>query len=316
MSRDLFYDVIIIGGGPAGLTAGLYVARSRLKSLLIEKGAPGGQVLTTEKVENYPGFPDGGVGGLELMQKMQMQAQEFGLQITTGEVKKIDIKDERAMEVETREMCFFAHSLIVATGAEAKKLNIPGEDKFLGRGISFCATCDAPFFKDKKVAVVGGGDTAVEEALYLTKFVNEVYLVHRRGRLRAAKVLQERALSNPKIKFFWDSVITGIIGEQKVEKVRLRNIKTNKESDLSCDGVFIFIGVDPNTVYLKDVVQLDEQGYIITNENMQTSCPAIFACGDARRKLLRQVVTACGDGAAAAYAAQLYVEQIKGIAYR
>lgn len=316
MNRDLFYDTIIIGSGPAGLTAGIYTARARLKSLLIEKASPGGQVLTTEKVENYPGFPDGGVGGFELMQKMQKQAEEFGLKIKTGEVTGIGVKDEKTMEVETSEVCFFTHSLIIATGAEDKKLNVPGEDKFLGRGVSFCATCDAPFFKDKKVAVVGGGDTAVEEALYLTKFASEVYLVHRRDCLRAAKVLQERALANPKIKPFWDSVITEIIGGQKVEKVRLRNIKTNKQSDLFCDGVFIFIGVDPNTAYLKDLVQLDEQDYIVTDENMQTSCPGIFACGDVRKKLLQQVVTACGDGATAAYAAQLYAEGIKGIAYK
>jgi thioredoxin reductase (NADPH) len=316
MKNDLFYDVIIIGGGPAGLTAGLYAARARLKSLLIEKGSPGGQVLTTEKVENYPGFPDGGVGGLKLMQKMQKQAEEFGLQITNGEVKKVGLKDGKTIMAETGDMCLYAHSLIIASGAEDKKLNIPGEAKFTGRGVSFCATCDAPFFKDKKVVVVGGGDTAVEEALFLTKFAREVYLVHRRDRLRAAKVLQERLLANPKIKQIWDSILTEIIGEQKVDKVRLQNVKTKKENELPCDGVFIFVGVTPNTAYLKDIMRLDEKGYIITDGNMQTSCPGIFACGDARKKILQQVVTACGDGATAAYVAQLYVEEIKGVAYK
>jgi len=306
------YDAIIIGGGPAGLTAGLYLARARIKTLLLEKLLTGGQMAISEWVENYPGFPEG-IGGAELSENFRQQAIRFGLEIKQDEAVSIagkHIKTAGGTEYE-------ALGIIIASGAAPKKLNIPGEEALLGRGVSYCATCDGPLFKDKEVVVIGGGDTAVQEAIFLTKFCRKVYLVHRRDRLRATKVLQEKAQAlGQKIEFVWQSVAVEIKGSAKVESVLLKNIDTGKQKELKCDGVFIFAGIEPNSGFAKGLVKLDKQGYIISDENMKTGTDGIYACGDVRSKLLRQVVTACGEAATAAFACQHYIEELKGIAYK
>lgn len=300
------YDVIIIGGGPAGLTAGIYASRARLKTLLIESFSVPCQAVTTDHIENYPGFPEG-VNGFELIEKFKKQAEKFGTEFIAGEVKSIK-ENNPGWQVITEDKSYIARSVIIASGASPKKLNIPGEDKFRGRGVSYCATCDGALFKNKEVVVAGGGDTALEEALFLTRFVRKVIVVHRRNALRGTKILQERALSNKKIEFIWDAVISEILGATKVSGVKVKNVKTGVEKDLSCDGVFIFVGYTPNIVFLKDLLVLDESGYIIAEDNCRASKPGIFACGDCRKKLLRQVVTACGDGATAAFSCQHYLE--------
>lgn len=316
--EEIIYDAIIIGGGPAGLTAGIYLSRARMNTLLIEKALPGGQAILTEIIENYPGFPHG-IAGPELMQKMEEQAVGFGLKIEYGEVEEIKIKEGkegrvRIVKIYNKE--YKTLTIILASGAEASKLEVPGEDELRGRGVSYCGTCDAPFFKDQKIVVVGGGDTAIEEALYLTKFVREVTIIHRRDRLRATKILQERVFSNKKINFSWDSIATKILGKEKVEGVLIQNKKTGEEKEISCQGVFVFVGNIPNSKFLKDLVKLGKKGYILTDDNMMTSQDGIYACGDVRKKLLRQVVTACGEGATAAFAAQKYIEELKGISYK
>lgn len=316
--EEIIYDAIIIGGGPAGLTAGIYLSRARMNTLLIEKALPGGQAILTEIIENYPGFPHG-VAGPELMQKMEEQAVGFGLKIEYGEVEEIKIKEgkeDRVRIVKIYNKEYKTLTIILASGAEASKLEVPGEDELRGRGVSYCGTCDAPFFKDQKIVVVGGGDTAIEEALYLTKFVREVTIIHRRDRLRATKILQERVFSNKKINFSWDSIATKILGKEKVEGVLIQNKKTGEEKEISCQGVFVFVGNIPNSKFLKDLVKLGKKGYILTDDNMMTSQDGIYACGDVRKKLLRQVVTACGEGATAAFAAQKYIEELKGISYK
>ena len=313
--EEKIYDAIIIGGGPAGLTAGIYLGRARMNTLLIEKAMPGGQAVLTEIIENYPGFPEG-IGGPELMQKMEEQATRFGLKKEYGEVKKVkENKKDKIKIVKTDSQEYKALTVIIASGAEAKKLGVPGEEELRGKGVSYCATCDAPFFQNQKLVLVGGGDTAIEEALYLTKFAREITIIHRRDRLRATKILQERVFSNQKINFVWDSVVTRISGKEKVEGVSIKNIKTGEEKEISCQGVFLFVGNLPNTIFLPGTIKLDERGYIITDDNMMTSQEGIYACGDVRRKILRQVVTACGEGAAAAFAAEKYIEELKGISY-
>lgn len=312
------YDVIIIGGGPAGLTAALYAGRARLKTLLIESFSVPSQAIMPDCVENYPGFPEG-VNGFELMDKFKKQAGKFGTEFKAGDVKNIEEhseKDIKGWKIWIGDKVYSSLALIIASGARPKTLNIKGEDRLKGKGVSYCATCDAPFFKDKDVVLVGGGDTAVEEALFLTKFGRKVTLVHRRDRLRAAKVLQERLSADKKVEFIGDSVLTEILGEGKVSAVRLKNIKTEKENTLSCDGVFVFIGYSPNTDFVKGLLKLDEKGYIIADGDAKTEKGGIFACGDCRRKILRQIVTACGDGAVAAFSAQQYVEELKGVAYK
>ena len=316
--EEVIYDAIIIGGGPAGLTAGIYLSRARMNTLLIEKALPGGQAVLTEIIENYPGFPEG-VGGPELMQKMEEQAIRFGLKIEYGEAVEVSIinhKENKVKIVKINNQKYYALAIILTSGAEASKLGIPGEEKLRGRGVSYCATCDAPFFKDQKIVVIGGGDTAIEEALYLTKFVREVTLIHRRDRLRATEILQERVLANKKINFAWDSVVTKILGKEKVEGVLIQNKKTGEKKEIFCQGVFIFVGYIPNSKFLKDLVKLDQKGYILTDDNMMTSQEGIYACGDVRKKILRQVVTACGEGATAAFAAQKYIEELKGVSYK
>ncbi|MBC8500002.1 MAG: thioredoxin-disulfide reductase [Candidatus Atribacteria bacterium] len=309
------FDAIIIGGGPAGLTAGIYLSRARMNTLLIEKAMPGGQAVLTEIIENYPGFPEG-ISGPELMQKMEEQAVRFGLKIEYGEVAEVKIKEDKVKIIKINNQEYNTLAIILASGAEASKLGIPREEELRGRGVSYCATCDAPFFKDQKVVVIGGGDTAIEEALYLTKFVREVTIIHRRDRLRATKILQERVVANKKINFAWDSVVIKILGKEKVEGLLIQNKKTGEEKKVPCQGVFVFVGNIPNSKFLKELVKLDQKGYIFTNDNMMTSQEGIYACGDVRKKLLRQVVTACGEGATAAFAAQKYIEELKGVSYK
>ena len=313
--EEIIYDAIIIGGGPAGLTAGIYLSRARMNTLLIEKALPGGQAILTEIIENYPGFPHG-IAGPELMQKMEEQAVRFGLKIEYGEVEEVKIKEDKVKIVKINNKEYRTMTIILASGAEASKLGAPGEEKLRGRGVSYCATCDAPFFKDQKIVVVGGGDMAIEEALYLTKFVREVTIVHRRDRLRATKILQERVFANKKINFTWDSVVTKILGSGKVEGILIKNKKTGEEKEISCQGVFVFVGNVPNSKLLNELIKLDKKGYILTDGNMMTSQEGIYACGDVRKKLLRQVITACGEGATAAFAAQKYIEELKGISYK
>ncbi len=313
--EEIIYDAIIIGGGPAGLTAGIYLSRARMNTLLIEKALPGGQAILTEIIENYPGFPQG-IAGPELMQKMEEQAARFGLKIEYGEAAEVRIKEDRIKIVRINNQEYKALTIILASGAEASKLGIPGEEELRGRGVSYCATCDAPFFKDQKVVVIGGGDTAIEEALYLTKFVREVTIIHRRDRLRATKILQERVVANKKINFAWDSVVIKILGKEKVESVFIQNKKTGEEKEIFSQGVFVFVGNIPNSKFIKELVKLDQRGYILTDDNMMTSQEGIYACGDVRKKILRQVVTACGEGATAAFTAQKYIEELKGVSYK
>jgi len=318
IKEEIIYEAIIVGGGPAGLTACIYLSRARMNTLLIEKALPGGQAILTEIIENYPGFPFG-IAGPELMQKMEEQAVRFGLKIEYAEVVEVKIKEDKEDKVKivkTNNQEYKTLTIVLASGAEAQKLGVPGEEELRGRGVSYCATCDAPFFKDQKIVVVGGGDTAIEEALYLTKFVREATIIHRRDRLRATKILQERVFSNKKINFAWDSVVTKILGKEKVEGVLVQNKKTGKEKVISCQGVFVFVGNIPNSKFLKELVKLDKRGYILTDDNMMTSQEGIYACGDVRKKILRQVVTACGEGATAAFAAQKYIEELKGVSYK
>lgn len=300
------YEVIILGGGPAGLTAGLYTSRARLHTLLIEGGLSGGQMTTTEMIENYPGFPEG-VTGEELSRLMEEQAKRFGLEIIHQEI--VEVKGDEPLKcVRTSEASYSCKSVIISTGAEYRKLGVPGEQEFTGRGVSFCATCDGAFFRDQKVIVVGGGDSALTEALFLTRFVKELTIVHRRDALRATKIYQERAFANPKIHFLWDSVVQEIKGDKVVESVLVKNVKTGEVTEQKTEGVFLFVGLEPRTHFLKGVIELDGGGYILTNENGETSVKGIFAAGDCRKKLLRQVATAVGDGATAAFAAEKYLE--------
>ncbi len=300
------YDLVIAGGGPAGLTAGLYAARAMLRTFLLEKMAPGGQAATTFHIENYPGFPDG-IPGPDLAQAMENQAKKFGLAVTYGEVKKISSRDP-LWEVEYDDRKVLAKAVIAASGVEPRKLGIPGEETLRGRGVSYCATCDGPFFKAQEIGVVGGGDSAVEEALYLTRFASKVYLIHRRNALRAEKIIQERAFQNPKIEILWDTVVTRVLGDSEVEGLELQDVKSKALRRLKVGGVFFYVGWLSNTGFLKGTANLDEQGYIITDDRMATSAPGLFAAGDVRKKLLRQVATAVGDGAMAAFAAGHYIE--------
>jgi thioredoxin reductase (NADPH) len=303
------YDVIIIGAGPGGLTAGLYTGRFRMKTLILEKTAVGGQIITSSSIENYPGFP-GGISSLELMQRMQDQAQEAGARIESAQVTGLEIDRSQAQypfKVKTGEKDFSAKSVIVASGAHWKRLGIPGEEKFVGRGVSFCATCDAPFFRNKEVVVVGGGDKAIEEAIFLSSYAAKVTIIHRRKDLRATEILQEKARANPKIKFVLESVVEEISGENKVEAAKVKNVMTGLSSSVSCQGVFIFIGIVPSADFLKKQLATDAAGFIITDDKMKSSIDGVFACGDCRAKDLYQVVTACGDGAQAAFSAHNYL---------
>jgi len=296
------YDVIIIGGGPAGLTAGLYTARARLNALLIEKGLMGGQIVNAERIENFPGFPEG-VSGFELGELMHQQALKFGLKTLSAEVTGLK-PTERENTIETTEGNFTAKAVIIAGGTSRQKLDVPGETEFSGKGVSYCAVCDAAFFKDQPVAVVGGGNSAITEAIHLTKFASKVVVIHRRNQLRATRILQDKAFAEPGIEFIWDSVVREIEGGDFVERIKLQNVKTGKESALAISGVFISTGFRPNTDYLKGILPLDNNGAIVTNTRMETSLPGIYAAGDIRQKTEWQAVTAAGDGATAALNAE------------
>jgi len=301
------YHVIIIGGGPAGLTAGLYASRARLKTILLESMIPSGQAYMAEKIENYPGFPDG-ISGRELIERFTQQATRFGLEIQQfTAVDKVEWAGEKKV-AHAGEKRFSASALIIATGAKWYTLGIPGEEHFTGKGISYCATCDGAFFKDQTVAVVGGGDTALEDALYLSRLAEKVYVVHRRDQLRAQKILQRKALEEPKIEFMWDTVVKEITGEDAVKVLLLENVKNSKQQELAVSGVFIAVGQKPNTDFVRGLVELDDKGYIITDQNCATTVAGIFAAGDVRQKGLRQISTAVGDGALAAVAAERYIE--------
>ncbi|MGQ9531979.1 MAG: thioredoxin-disulfide reductase [Desulfotomaculales bacterium] len=303
-------ELVIVGGGPAGLAAALYAARAGLDTVLYEEGMPGGKAATTERIENYPGFPDG-IGGVELMMNMQAQAQRFGARMVNVGVQAIEPGDGQFV-LQTGEGRVTARAVILATGVTPRPLNVKGEAEFTGRGISFCATCDGPLFRDRVVAVVGGGDAAVEEALFLSRFARKVYLIHRRDALRATKVLQDRAFAEPKIEFLWHSVVQEVLGGPTVEAVLLRDVRSGETRAVAVDGVFVYIGMEPNSRLVRGLVALDEQGYVITDEEMRTSRPGIFAAGDVRRKTLRQVVTAVADGAIAAVTAGHYLEGLRG----
>jgi len=300
------YEVIVIGGGPAGLTAGLYASRASLKTLLFERGMFGGQIVNARQVDNYPGFPEG-VSGIELASLMHQQATKYGLETITAEVTAVKLG--HTYNVITTEGDFEAEAMIIAAGSEYRKLGVPGEEKLLSRGVSYCATCDAFFFRDLDVAVVGGGDTAITDALELSEHASKVYVIHRRDQLRAGQVLQQLALAHPKLKPIWDTVVDEIIGENKVSGLRLRNVKTGEISDLQVAGVFVAVGLEPNSQCFAGIVELDETGLIKTNELMATSAPGIFAVGDIRKNSARQVASAVGDGATAAKSAFRYLRE-------
>jgi len=312
---DEVYNLVIIGAGPAGLTASIYAQRGGLDTLVLERLSPGGQILLAEKIENYPGFPRA-ISTQRLMEQMQEQAENSGVKWVLDEASKIEVQDTEKLIYTSSGKKYRTLSVIIATGCKPGKLGVEGEEEFIGHGVSYCATCDAQFFRDQEVVTVGGGNTAAEEALYLTKFVKKVYLVHRRRMFRAEKTLQERVLRNPRIEVIWNSVITQIYGEKKVEGVKLKDVKTGETRDFPCQGVFIFAGLEPNTEFLQGVLDLDKEGFIKTDGNLQTSIKGVFACGDVRKNLLKQVIVACGEGAEAAFLARRYVEKVKGIEYR
>ncbi|GGJ20838.1 thioredoxin-disulfide reductase [Deinococcus roseus] len=296
------YDIIIIGGGPAGLTAGIYAGRANLKTVIIEKGQPGGQIAQTEEVENYPGFPEP-ISGFELSQRMVQQAERFGSPLVMDEVQGIE-KVEGGFTVKGYDTTYFGKMVIVATGANPKALSVPGEEKFWGRGVSTCATCDGFFYRGKNVVVVGGGDAAVEEGLFLTKFADTVTLIHRRDTLRANKVAQQRALNHPKMRFIWDTVVEEVLGDEVVGGVRLKNLKTGEVYDHATDGVFVFIGHVPNTAFLGGLVKLREDGYIEVKEEIYTSTDGVLAAGDVSDYIYRQLATSVGAGTRAAMTAE------------
>ncbi|GAA5532152.1 thioredoxin-disulfide reductase [Deinococcus aluminii] len=302
------YDVVIVGGGPAGLTAAIYTGRASLSTLVLEKGLPGGQIAQTEEVENYPGFPEP-IHGMELAQRMVQQAEKFGARIEMEEVEAIlHAEDDREhaypFTVTGYGGTYRAKSVILATGANPKRLDIPGEEHFWGKGVSTCATCDGFFYRGKKVVVIGGGDAAVEEGMFLTKFAEEVTLIHRRDTLRANKVAQARAFANPKMKFVWDTAVEEIQGEEHVTGVRLKNLKTGETTEMPTDGVFIFIGHVPNTDFVRDTVKLRPDGYVEVTDEIYTSVPLLFAAGDVSDYVYRQLATSVGAGTRAAMSAE------------
>lgn len=301
------YDVAILGAGPAGLTAAIYASRARLKTVIIEKNYPGGQVAMCDKVENYPGHT-ANTSGFDLSMSMKEQAERFGAEIKSTEISSLDLEsDEKALIASDGER-ISARTLILSLGASPRKLGVPGEMEFIGRGVSYCAVCDAAFYKDKKLVVVGGGDTAVEDSNFLTRYASSVTIVHRRDKFRAQRIIQERTINNPSITVQWHSVVKSIGGKDSVDHVVLENVQTRQQTNLPVDGVFVLIGLEPNTNMIAGHITLDDAGYIITDENMRTNIPGVFAAGDARQKLLRQIVTACADGAIAATAAEKYIE--------
>lgn len=307
MNKTELYDIIVIGGGPAGLTAGLYAARSRLRTLLVEKIGFGGQLLTYEQVENYPGFPEG-VSAFGLSELISAQALKFGLETRRAEVSAIDA-GEKVKRIHLEKETLHAKTVIIASGASPNKLGATGEAAMTGRGVSYCAVCDAPFYRNQEVAVVGGGDTAIEEAIYLTKFANRVHVIHRRDRLRATGIIQEKAAANEKISYIWDTVVEEIRGgDQGVDRLVLKGTRDGRISELAIGGVFVFVGIHPNGDFVPAEISRDGAGFIQTDQEMRTSVPGVFAAGDIRVKALRQIATAVGDGATAAFNAERFIE--------
>lgn len=305
------YDVLILGGGPAGLAAGIYAARGAAKTAIVDVSMFGGQPSNYLELENYPGFSH--IGGYDLMEKFEEHADKFALdKYPMQEIQEIDLMGD-VKTVETLDSEFRAKTLIIATGAQSKKLGIKGEKEYLGRGVSYCAVCDGAFYRDKVVAVVGGGNAAVEEGIYLTKFAKKVYIVHRRDSLRADKIVQERAFNNEKIEFVFDAVPVEILGTDCVEKVAVRDVKTDKVRDISVDGVFPYIGFSPNIAHLSGQLKQDEGGFIVTDETMQTSVSGVYAVGDVRTTPLRQVITAAADGAVAGCFATRYLDEVRDV---
>ncbi|MCC5802078.1 thioredoxin-disulfide reductase [Rossellomorea vietnamensis] len=309
MSEEKIYDVIIVGSGPAGMTAAVYTSRASLSTLMLERGVPGGQMANTEEVENYPGFDH--ILGPDLSNKMFDHAKKFGAEYAYGDIKEIlDGEDFKIVKTGSKE--FKARAVIITTGAEYKKIGVPGEKELGGRGVSYCAVCDGAFFKGKDLVVVGGGDSAVEEGVYLTRFANKVTIVHRRDELRAQKILQQRAFDNEKVDFIWNHTVKEINDKDgKVGSVTLVSTENGEETDFQADGVFIYIGMLPLTKPFANLGIINSEGYIETNEQMETKVPGIFAAGDVREKQLRQIVTATGDGSIAAQTAQHYIEELK-----
>lgn len=304
-------DVLIIGGGPAGLTAAIYAGRARLRTAIVEKGIAGGQAANTDQIDNYPGFPEG-ITGPELSQAMEKQAAKFDAEFVYGDVTGLHEENSGTVRHFAVEMADTeparGRTLIIATGADPVKLGVPGEERLRGRGVSYCATCDGAFFRDKVVAVVGGGDSALTEALFLTRYAKEVIIIHRRNELRAVKSLQEEAAANGKIRFVWNTVVREVKGERTVESLALLDKTTGKETELPANGVFIYVGMKPNTAFLKGFLATDDAGYVKTGEDMRTAIPGVFAAGDVRAKTLRQLVTAVADGAIAAMQAEEYLQ--------
>ncbi|HEY9843485.1 MAG TPA: thioredoxin-disulfide reductase [Candidatus Obscuribacterales bacterium] len=300
-------NVIIIGSGPAGYTAAIYTSRANLEPLMFEGYFSGGQLMLTTDVENYPGFPSG-VMGPDFMMDLRKQAERFGSKLVSRDVTKVDFS-QQPYRVEVEKEVYFAHTVIISTGASAKMLNLESEKRLMGHGVSTCATCDGAFFRNKVVAVVGGGDSAMEEANFLTRFASKVYVMHRRDHLRASKIMQDRAMANPKVEFLWHTVIDEVLGENKVSGVKLRNVQTGETSELALDGVFVAIGHTPNTWLFKDTLEMDEVGYLkVDYPSSRTNLPGVFAAGDVHDPVYRQAITAAGAGCRAALDAERYLE--------
>jgi thioredoxin reductase (NADPH) len=307
--NDKHFDVAIIGSGPAGYTASIYTSRAKLKTIIISGSLPGGQLMTTTEVENFPGFPNG-ITGPELMMNMQQQSERFGTKIEVDEVTSVDFKN-RPFKIYTGSAEYLADSVLISTGASPRKLGLKSEGDFSGRGVSYCATCDGPFFRNQEIIVVGGGDTALEEATFLTKFGKSVKIVHRRNELRASKILQERAFENPKIEFIWNSAVVNIKGQSKVDAVTIKEINTREETVLNAGGLFVAIGHEPNTAIFKGQIDLDERGYILLNNKTKTNIEGVFAAGDVHDHRYRQAITAAGFGCMAALDIEKWLSEAK-----
>ena len=307
---DTHFDVAIVGSGPAGYTASIYTSRAKLKTIIISGSLPGGQLMTTTEVENFPGFPKG-ITGPELMMNMQQQSERFGTRIVIDEVTRVDFKN-RPFKIFTGSAEYTAESVLISTGASPRKLGLKSESDFSGKGVSYCATCDGPFFRDQEIVVVGGGDTALEEATFLTKFGKTVKIVHRRNELRASKILQERAFENPKIEFIWNSTVVNIEGTGKVASVTIKDINTGAETTLNAGGLFVAIGHEPNTTIFKDQLDLDERGYVVLNNITRTNIDGVFAAGDVHDHRYRQAITAAGFGCMAALDIEKWLSETRG----
>jgi len=303
------YDIVIVGAGPAGLAAGLYAARARRKTLIIERKVTGGQIALTADVENYPGFDN--INGFDLAEKMHKQAERYGMETAYADVTDVE-QDGQMHLVRTTEGDYRAKAVIITGGADYNRLGVEGEERLTGYGVSYCATCDAAFFKDQEVAVVGGGDAAMDEGLFVARYASRVYLIHRRNELRASAILRERAFAEPKMHFIWNTVVEKIVGDDAVKTLKLKNVVTGEKSDLPVAAVFIFIGLTPNTNYLRGKLRMDEGGHIIVNEWMETGVPGLFAAGDIRSQSARQVISSAGDGATAAIRADHYISDAFG----